>query len=73
VAGRGCELGYCWFACRLAPDGPTLPAQAPTFAHVGRRGGVVGQGRGRLRSQDVVDLARSTPEVQDDCSEALVE
>jgi hypothetical protein len=34
--GRGCELGYCWFACHLAPD------VGRTGAHVRPRGGEAG-------------------------------
>jgi hypothetical protein len=42
--------------------------RSPTWR---RRGGLVGQLARRRRSRDVVDLARSTPEVQDGCSNAL--
>ena len=34
--GRGCELGYCWFACHLVPD------VGRTGAHVRPRGGGAG-------------------------------
>jgi len=44
--------------------------QAPTFAHVAaRRGRALEQLPGGPRRREDLDLAKSTPEVQDDCSD----